>query len=560
MKNIQRICSNKNCNNPVFKGLDRCSLHCKKGKYVDDKHSGLLEDFYELLKKYILTNKSLGNPKILDMQKDDDDKLSSIRTHNTLNIEIHFRNIYFPHYDFRDSFNFVTLINIFKNINFIDCHIYFDSTNSFLSIYNGNHHQDFKKIFFDSCIFHSDFTVYPFEYLENDSKSLFFDCIFKNKVEFKKYNELNCFDGNIFCGGIFYKEVSLNEITLNSRIFNQDIDNKIHFKDSLVISKCNFEKKITLNNLKIKKLSIENSVFKDKLEIKDGNFEEFEFKNSNVLKVFTAQNSKFVKFSMRESIFEDFAGFEKVHFGAINDEDEKLISDFTYTTFKSFSNFREAVFHSGLDLSRINLKEQPNFFKVNIKDVNVNRETYRIIKNSFDKNGNHIVANDYFIMEMKAYRKELKKEIDIKETLNVIKCEFLKIKNLEKIKNFILIFNKILSEIYNNNKIYKKIVIDLNDAISGFGDNYIRPIRILILSIILYNLCFLMQKYYAFDESDGIIFHIIDFLNQSSKSFLIFSNFLKGRQGIEFVSLLFYIWFSVLIWQIVVAIKRHTIR
>lgn len=520
MKNIQRICRNKNCNNPVFKGLDRCSLHCKKGKYVDDKHSGLLEDFYELLEKYILTNKSLGNPKILDMQKDDDDKLSSIRTHNTLNIEIHFRNIYFPHYGFRDSFNFVKLINIFKNINFIDCYIYFDSTNSFLSIYNGNHHQDFKKIFFDSCIFHSDFTVYPFEYLENDSKSLFFDCIFKNKVEFKKYNELNCFDGNIFCGGIFCKEVSLNEITLNSRIFNQDIDNKIHFKESLVITKCNFEKKITLNNLKIKKLSIENSVFKDKLEIKDGNFEEFEFKNSNVLKVFTAQNSKFVKFSMRESIFEDFAGFEKVHFGAINNEYEKSISDFTYTTFKSFSNFREAVFHSGLDLSRINLKEQPNFFKVNIKDINVNRETYRIIKNSFDKNGNHIEANNYFIREMNAYKSELKG---------------------------------------SKGNCSKKFIIYLNSLISSFGQSYSRPFFILLVSIAIYNILIYWQQCYFISEN-STFYPFVNILNNASRNFFPFAKFIENHRGREFISLLFYIWFSILIWQIVVAVKRHTIR
>lgn len=560
MLNHHQICCENNCENLAFKKLDKCALHCDKGEYTVDKDSGLLDEFYKLLMEYIVSQKN-NEVNTSSQLKNIEEEFKKIINNNARNAEIKFTNIHFPKWNSEDNVNFIKLLDYFQSIIFNNCHIYSNSicTNLF---YELRSEKILRKYYFENCSFYNNFTIYPFGYWENDSKSLFKNCNFKSKLEIKKNNKLDSFDSSIFFGGTFDKEVSLIDITLNNNIFHQENNNLPDIKDIFCIKNCNFEKKVTLNKLEIKKILIENSVFKDKLEIKESLFDTFEFKNSNVSKVFDAFGSTFLHFKMEKTIFEDFAGFEQVKFGTENNKE--LMSEFTYVTFKSFSNFREAVFFSGLDLSRTNLKEQPNFFQVKILGENTNRETFRIIKNSFDKNGNHIVANDYFIMEMKAYRKELekelKKDINVKDKLNVIKSEFLKIKNLDKIKNFILILKKILSEIYNNNKIYKKIVIDLNDEISGFGDNYIRPIRILTLSIILYNLCFLMQKYYAFDESDGIIFCIIDFLNQSSKSFLIFSNFLKDRQGIEFISLLFYIWFSVLIWQIVVAIKRHTIR
>ena len=51
---------------------------------------------------------------------------------------------------------------------------------------------------------------------------------------------------------------------------------------------------------------------------------------------------------------------------------------------------------------------------------------------------------------------------------------------------------------------------------------------------------------------------ISDFLNNSARGFFPFSRFVEKRKGFEFISLLFVIWFAILTWQIIVAVKRNT--
>ena len=83
---------------------------------------------------------------------------------------------------------------------------------------------------------------------------------------------------------------------------------------------------------------------------------------------------------------------------------------FEYVTFLSFTNFRNTTFYSGLNLENSNLKEAPNFLNIDINPKFTNRETFRIIKNSFDKIGNNIEANKFFVFEMNKYEEELKKK------------------------------------------------------------------------------------------------------------------------------------------------------
>ena len=46
-------CSFDDCDNQIFKNLDKCALHCEKRKYENDYPSGILIEFNHLLKKYI---------------------------------------------------------------------------------------------------------------------------------------------------------------------------------------------------------------------------------------------------------------------------------------------------------------------------------------------------------------------------------------------------------------------------------------------------------------------------------------------------------------------------
>ena len=53
---------------------------------------------------------------------------------------------------------------------------------------------------------------------------------------------------------------------------------------------------------------------------------------------------------------------------------------------------------------------------------------------------------------------------------------------------------------------------------------------------------------------------IAKYLNDGAKSFLPFSRFIQERKGFEIISLIFYVLFAILTWQIIVAVKRHTQR
>ena len=90
-----------------------------------------------------------------------------------------------------------------------------------------------------------------------------------------------------------------------------------------------------------------------------------------------------------------------------------------------------------------------------------------------------------------------------------------------------------------------------------------RPIRIFIaLSLLFYflEIGYEREWLYIFNEpvNHGIEL-IATFFNGLAKSLLPFDSKLL-KTGMEFISLLFYIAFSVLTWQIIVAVKRHTKR
>lgn len=57
---------------------------------------------------------------------------------------------------------------------------------------------------------------------------------------------------------------------------------------------------------------------------------------------------------------------------------------------------------------------------------------------------------------------------------------------------------------------------------------------------------------------NGALEEISGFVNNLSENILPFSKILKD--GMEFISLIFYIIFASLIWQKLVAVKRHTRR
>lgn len=481
---MSQICNHYNCNNSVFQNLDECALHCDKNDYHSDRMSGLLSEFSQKLEEYI-DDKFDGNPLVLS-------------------------DIIFPARDSRDNYDYIKLLLKIKEIHFLRCVFHLE----ILDLYP-------NKIFYDECVFINEFYIYPINMLENTLDSIFSICKFTKDIKISgvnvdsKNNKNNNFEYPLFSNCTFGKRLSINNCTFDTIIFNNQ-DERLTL-ENLEIYDCSFNEKCLLNFSDIELLEIYDCEFLSKLEIKDSIIGKLIFKNSNVKGIFDSFESSFIQFQMEKSIFEDFAGFERVIFG---EENKDYLSLFTYVTFKNFSNFREAKFLSGLDLSRVNLKEQPNFLNAYIEPKNTNRETFRIIKNSFDKNGNHIEANKYFSQEMKAYKREL---------------------DNYKGKDYL----------------WTKLVIKLNNLISDFGESYIKPIIILLVLVGIYSgIVYLNQRYLLIEPFKSLN----DLLNYMSINFLPFTKFFENKKGIEAISLIFYILFLILIWQIVIAVKRHTIR
>lgn len=533
-------CTFKDCKNNEFPPYRECALHCVKKSYQDDNHKGVLSEFYDLLRIYIAefirsipSNPFLGaqdilnspaksfrlgsNLDIAEMIRSDDlsdyEVKDLIRKYNKED-EIVLSNINFPYRDNRDDYDYFKLLELFNGVHLLDCHLYL-----------GDWRLEDVSFFFQGCKFYNWFDITPIRMLSNDNNCLFSECEFKTKVRLSPTELYSIFEDYLFSGCIFRDLLRLENVTFEKEPF-LDIDERELKLSTLEIYNCNFNGGLKLNNMRISYLWIESTNFLIGLWILKASISTFNCINVVMDGLFDASGSSFGRAKFNRTKFLDVADFEGVNFGKFNGEyleSDGHITIFKYVTFMTASNFKNTYFFYSLDFENVDLREQPNFLKSYVNSYNTNRETFRIIKNSFDSRGNTLEANRFFVLEMKAFKQELKEE----------------------------------------GSYWDKIVYNMNDFLSEFGANYIRPIVILLVSIVLYTIIDYFHKDY-FSSHDyfvsGSLEPFWEFLNDLAKNFLPFSKFLAKKDGLEFISLLFYIWFAVLIWQIIVSIKRHTQR
>lgn len=478
-------CSHDSCDLKKYKNHDKCILHCSKQGLDFLK---IRNEFYNALEAYVAKN-TIGN-----------------------NGSCHFLGVEFPKPDTQSSINYAKILNTLKEIHFDNCHFFT------FYIEPGN-----PEFFFQNCIFHESWSVFNAPVLKNVDGVLYQDCTFHEKVSsYSGGDGKYVIDSQLFSDCEFEKGIEFRNVEFKSPIFNNTCDKASNI-ESLHLMDCILKDKFILNRCSnIQSFFIEDTVFESKFEFKQNIVADFEISNTNYFKVVDAFKTKFGKFNIEKSIFDDFVGFEKCSFGDSVDSENEDAAKFTYATFLSFVNFRNTNFSAGLDIENINLKETPNFLKTNIDEKNTNRETFRIVKSSFDEVHNYIEANKYFSYEMKKYKEELK----------------------------------------GTNKTQEKVILFLNEKISNYGQSYVKPIFYMIATSIIYYLLILGYEnnilYEIHPSSNGIFEKISSSVNNVSKNILPFSKALKS--GMEFVSLLFYIIFASLIWQTLVAVKRHTRR
>lgn len=515
-------CRKSKCKNERFGNLGMCALHCEKKHGHEDLANGVLSEFNKLLNLYILND-------IISLPTSDlDDKTYRDEIGNYMRNKIPiyksklfkeklsekgiiFKGILFPN---ESLLAYTESLRLFNNIWFEECIFYVSDFNL-----------ESTGVFFEKCIFKYKFNVEKINLFLVKSEFVFYKCVFNNGVYVDLKDESK--EGRVVKNSLFedceFKGIiSLSNAEFEKEVFKfkpkPNIDTEViepTWLSSILINNVVFHDKCKFNYIDIINLVVKDTKFLSKLEVKESVISYLELNNSNVSEVFDSFDSRFIRFIFYKSIFTDFSGFEKVYFGLKGSVDDMYVARFIYTTFMSFSNFRSTKFLSGLDFENSNLKEQPNFLKTYINPKNTNRETFRIVKHSFDDVGNKIEANKFYSKEMDAYRREMKGKFKPSE----------------------------------------RFVFCMNSFISEFGASYLKPI---LLLIILFEVYIILLSYYggAYSLYGPIV--QLDVLNSLAKDFLLFSRFLKS--GFEFASLIFYILSGILIWQIAVAIKRHTQR
>jgi hypothetical protein len=225
------------------------------------------------------------------------------------------------------------------------------------------------------------FNDFEFPKLE---QHIFNDFTFKNSLVF---NETCTFYGNLtFLNTTFIGEVYFH-------------DNLI-FKNSLKIIKCSIKDKFTFNGIKnMKEVDFYNTIFEEKVEIKESEFiEDVSFRDTKFKKTVDFYKTKFKR----------IVNFEKTDFDGVSVFTQTKFYkqiDFKYTTFNKRAIFRSTRFKEKLNLKDSIFNADTNFLDIKVNKLN--RETARIIKDSFEQQNNIIEANKFYALEMKSRKKEL---------------------------------------------------------------------------------------------------------------------------------------------------------
>ena len=520
MTNAIAKCGINECELECHGDGETCILHCPKSSYdVDFKKAGFLASFHQALvenivaqQKEIETNREslLGAPlaeylagKTVALPKGFDLLVKAL--------DLHFYRIVFPGFKSRDYFDYTRVLKKLGGIHFDKCEFQAFS----LRI-------EKTRVFYQNCIFHQNWTLSDQAMLANYESALYGQCEFRGDVSGRGEDRAELvLDGDIFYNCNFSGNLDLSRVKLNDSLFCNGFSKKTAI-GKILLDECVFKGKLLLNKFSLDEFVCENTVFLKKFELKQSIFGKFEFINSNVEGIFDAFETRFGKFFVKKSIFTDFVGFEKAEFKYPKSSENMHPAVFRYATFLKFLNFRGAVFHSGLDIESINLTMAPNFLGAHIDYSGTNRETFRIVKSSFDRSGNQVDGNKFFAQEMLKYEEELAA--------------------------------KPFSQEY--------LILLLNRKISNFGQSYLMPFGwIILVGSIFAGIRFGYEQAWLY-KIHPILNEPLSALSFSLNSFALsllpFHRLLVT--GMEFLSLVFGVFISSLVWQVIVAVKRHTKR
>ncbi|WP_152974160.1 hypothetical protein [Pseudomonas sp. RIT-PI-r] len=432
--------------------------------------------------------------------------------------ELHLHHIHFP--GGAKGEKIISSLECFRTIRFTQC--IFSVKKIPLS---------FPRVSFFDCRFVSEYEVVEMKLRKEFSYDdcLYQKCTFEREVVCvgEDQKERKIISNPLFSGCIFSEGIKLKGLELNGYLFDGDTRYPT-VVEKIIANDCVFHDATYLNDMDSMGLAeFVSCVFKGKFEFKNNVARELLVDNCNFEKMADFYGGNIFEMTLTKSIFSKFAGFENCIFGLLGSKDAfgQFVSTekptgktvtLRFVTFLEFASFRGAKFKGGLDVEKINTMETPNFHNVELDFEGSNRETFRAIKHALDNHGGHIEANSFFALEMKKYKKEMV------------------------------------------GRWPDRLVYSASKFFSNFGQCYICAVSwISVLSMVFYLLTIAQTHnclYKIYPEYNPLISKISDFFNGWASGFLPFKQFL--RPGMEFVSLVFSIAFGVLIWQVIVSMKR----
>jgi len=302
---------------------------------------------------------------------------------------------------------------------------------------------------------------------------------------------------------IILKYNKVNEIYIYNKT-NIDTIKISDFKQQVKIiemNRANIQKKMLLQNLDIKRLIIQNTNFSENSKIV---LQNLTIKYFGLIKIL--QDAKVIMLENIE-IYRNFRcnkmNFKNTDFNNFNIEKaRKLLRNVSFID------------------SRINILNWGN-----IHEIKAPKNTFRALKHTYDSQANVTEANKFYAMEMKKYKEELKDKP-------------------------------------NKGHWQEKSIFWINEKMSNFGQNFLKPIGLIAFFSIMYGVIIYGNEHewlmHLSPDASQALNTLVHWINYPLKEFKPLEKILK--KDYEFISLIFNIIFSVLIWQTIVAVKRHTKR
>ena len=428
--------------------------------------------------------------------------------------EIALEGLTFPPQRLDSDPNYYKLLEPLVCLIFKDCNFYCDSIPFYYPQNN---------ISFEGCSFHNYFYT-DFNFSLVLEGALFKNCNFQQGITLK---------GIPFEGGAIFESCTISLLKIKNTKLSVAVFGKAGYyspstADEVYIYNSTLEEDFILNLARVSVVQISESRFEGKVNLTACCIEDLQVTDTVFEKTFDVSASVIQRVNHTGVEFESFALYERVSFGHKNPLlNHDQFAEFERVSFHKVANFRDVVFYIPVDLRNTVFLQTPTFlgsvFESEAKRQ-TDRETFRIIKQSFVAVSNQIEADRIYALEMEAYRSELKR---------------------------------------NNGDFWDVFLLNFNACISNHGQNYIRAscwllVCISLIALVLANDQPGNQWVPTYISMPGWWLSMTQVLNGFALGFLPFSTLYEGREHLALFIMLATFGLSGITWQLLVALRRHS--